>query len=87
MELSQDVNHRPIIFIRFNPDEYTDNDKKVTSCWGINKLGVCAVKKTKTKEWASRLDTLKSQIEYWCNVDNNTNKILEVVQLYYDTNL
>ena len=87
MELSQDVNHRPIIFIRFNPDEYTDNDKKVTSCWGINKLGVCAVKNTKTKEWASRLDTLKSQIEYWCNVDNNTNKILEVVQLYYDTNL
>jgi hypothetical protein len=87
MELSQDVNHRPIIFIRFNPDEYIDNDKKVTSCWGINKLGVCAVKKTKIKEWASRLDILKSQIEYWCNVDNNTNKTLEVVQLYYDTNL
>jgi hypothetical protein len=87
MELSQDVNHRPIIFIRFNPDEYINNDKKVTSCWGINKLGVCAVKKTKMKEWTSRLDTLKSQIEYWCNIDNNTNKILEVVQLYYDTNL
>ena len=22
MELSQDLGHRPIIFIRFNPDEY-----------------------------------------------------------------
>ncbi len=87
MELSQDVNHRPIIFIRFNPDEYTDNDKKVTSCWGINKLGVCAVKKTKLKEWELRLNALKNQIEYWCNIDNTTNKTLEVIQLYYDTNL
>lgn len=87
MELSQDVNHRPIIFIRFNPDEYIDNDKKVTSCWGINKLGVCAVKKTKIKEWESRLNALKNQIEYWCNVDNTTNKTLEVIQLYYDTNI
>ncbi len=87
MELSQDLNHRPIIFIRFNPDEYTDNDKKVTSCWGINKLGVCAVKKTKIKEWESRLNALKNQIDYWCNIDNITDKTLEVVQLYYDTNL
>ncbi len=32
MELSLDVNHRPIVFIRFNPDEYTENDVKTTSC-------------------------------------------------------
>ena len=27
MELSQDVGHRSLIFIRFNPDEYLDKDR------------------------------------------------------------
>jgi hypothetical protein len=30
MELSQDLNHRPIIFIRFNPDDYLIKDKMIT---------------------------------------------------------
>lgn len=36
MQLSQDVGHRPIIFIRFNPDEYNVGEKRITSYWGIN---------------------------------------------------
>ena len=84
MELSQDVDHRPIIFIRFNPDDYNTKDTKITSCWGINKQGICAVKKTKMKEWNNRLDSLKNQIEYWCQIDNKTQKTVEVIQLYYD---
>ena len=28
MEISQDLGHRPIIFIRFNPDEYLLNGLK-----------------------------------------------------------
>ena len=39
MELSQDVGYRPIIFIRFNPDNYKTNLKNITSCWGLNKKG------------------------------------------------
>ena len=39
MELSQDVGHRPIIFIRFNPDQYFDiNNKKIASCWSYSKI-------------------------------------------------
>ena len=35
MEISQDVGHRNIVFIRFNPDDYIRADgTKVTSCWG-----------------------------------------------------
>lgn len=83
MELSQDVYHRPIIFIRFNPDDYIDKTKKVTSCWGINKLGICAIKKTKLKEWALRLESLKNQIEYWCKLENVTDKTIEIIQLFY----
>jgi hypothetical protein len=62
MELSQDVGHRPIIFIRFNPDDYTNQDKKISSCWGVNKNGICTIKKSKKKEWDERLNALKDQI-------------------------
>jgi len=84
MELSQDLNHRPIVFIRFNPDEYKFQDKTITSCWGINKNGICVVKKTKKSEWSDRLETLKEQINYWIHPDNKTDKTIEVVQLFYD---
>jgi hypothetical protein len=84
MLLSQDVGHRPMVFIRFNPDEYDTKDGKVTSCWTNNKLGVCTVKKSKEKEWYQRLEALKDQIEYWINPENKTEKTIEIVQLFYD---
>ncbi len=84
MELSQDVGHRAIVFIRFNPDDYVDGDKKVTSCWGLNKLGICNVKKTKKKEWTERLHALSSQVDYWVDEKNKTDKTVEIVQLFYD---
>jgi hypothetical protein len=85
MQLSQDLGHRPIVFIRFNPDEYIDaNSQKITSCWGINKSGICVVKKTHKKEWNNRLETLREQIHYWMQPENITNKTIETIQLYYD---
>ena len=85
MLLSQDVGHRPIIFIRFNPDDYITKDGKNTSCWGLNGHGICTVKKTKEKEWFQRLEALKDQIEYWINQENKTDKTIEIVQLFYDS--
>jgi len=84
MLLSQDVGHRPLVFIRFNPDEYNKKDGKVTSCWSLNKKGICTVKKTKQKEWNERLESLNDQIEYWINPENKTDKTVEMVQLFYD---
>ena len=84
MQLSQDVGHRAIVFIRFNPDDYMDGGKKVGSCWGLNKLGICNVKKTKKKEWEERLHALSSQVDYWIDEKNKTDKTVEVVQLFYD---
>jgi hypothetical protein len=83
MELSRDVGHRPLVFIRFNPDEYVGKDgDNVTSCWGTNKKGICTIKKTKIKEWNKRLEYLKNQVQYW--IDNKTDKTVEIVQLFYD---
>jgi hypothetical protein len=82
MELSLDVGHRPIVFVRFNPDDYTQSNKSVTSCWGVDKKGICVVKKTKQKEWEHRLVCLKDQIQYW--IENVPDKTVEVVQLFFD---
>jgi hypothetical protein len=82
MELSQDLGHRPIVFIRFNPDEYENDGKNISSCWGSDKKGICVVKKSKIKEWLERLNKLEEQIKYW--LLNTTNKTVEVIQLYYD---
>jgi hypothetical protein len=85
MELSKDVNHRPIVFIRFNPDEYTTKCTKIPSCWKIDKTGICVLKKNKITEWNNRLQTLKDHIDYWCQIENKTDKTIEIVQLFYDT--
>jgi hypothetical protein len=82
MELSQDVGHRPIVFIRFNPDRYYKNGTKIESCWGINGNGICIVKNS--KKWLQRLNILKEQILYWLNPLNKTNKTVEIIQLFYD---
>ena len=84
MELSQDLAHRPIIFIRFNPDDYVCEENKISSCWGNNKNGICVVKKTKQKEWTERLIRLEQQIDYWINPENITDKTIKTVQLFYD---
>jgi hypothetical protein len=84
MELSQDLGHRPIVFIRFNPDDYEKDGKNITSCWGQDKTGICVIKKTKQKEWTHRLTMLGEQIAYWTDPENTTTKTIETVQLFYD---
>ena len=87
MELSQDLGHRPIIFIRFNPDDYINiNNERVRSCWSITKItGI--IKIEYKKEWNNRLECLKEQINYWTQPENKTNKTLEIIQLFYDQNI
>lgn len=84
MELSQDVGHKPIVFIRFNPDDYLDGENNITSCWIIGKDGICRIKKNKVKEWDNRMSILKEHINYWIQPENTTNKTVEIIQLFYD---
>jgi hypothetical protein len=82
MELSQDVHHRPIVFIRFNPDKYIDEDgNTIKSCWRLNKHGIMTIAKTKEEEWKKRVDSLKNTIHYW--VDNMSDKTVEIIELFY----
>lgn len=85
MQLSQDIDHRPLVFIRFNPDSYKDNnDKTIKSCFQISKTtGILSI--GKKKEWNERLSALKDEIGIW--VDKRTDKMIEVISLYYDENI
>tara|TARA_B110000967_G_C18848559_1_gene543326 strand:+ start:481 stop:1398 length:918 start_codon:yes stop_codon:yes gene_type:complete len=82
MEISQDLNHRPIVFIRFNPDDYTDNaGKKIKSCWKLNGYGVLQITKSKIDEWKARISALQLQIDYW--IENIPDKTIETIELFY----
>ncbi len=84
MELFRDAGSRPMVMIRFNPDDYTNHkNEKVTSCWGYTKdKGLCTIKKTKQKEWQNRLDILQQHIRHVC--ENRSSKEIEVIHLFYD---
>ena len=82
MQLSKDVGERPIIFIRFNPDNYIKNKIKIASCWAEDKNHVLLIKNK--EEWFKRLDVLKNEIVYWCNQDNKSSKTIEIKYLFFD---
>jgi hypothetical protein len=81
LQICEDVGGRPVVFIRFNPDKYTDeNGKIVTSCWAANQYGIMTIKKK--DEWESRIDLLKEKIQYW--IDNIPEKTLEIEHLFFE---
>ena len=78
-----DLQHRPTVFIRFNPDAYTDKDGgRVRSCWRLNKMGIMTVPKTKRVEWNERINLLLSRIQYW--IDHPPTKTIEIDSLFFN---
>lgn len=56
MELSKDINHCNLIFIRFNPDSYkTRENKTIISCWKVNKQKGILILSSKTN-WDNRIN-------------------------------
>jgi hypothetical protein len=82
MEISQDINNRNLIVIRFNPDSYkTRENKTINSCWKINKgTGILII--SSETNWNTRLKVLEETLKYWIN--NETNKMIECIELFYD---
>ena len=64
MELFQDFGNRPIVFIRFNPDNYISNNKKIKSCFKIHKTHGIPIINDKSN-WNERLELLKETINKW----------------------
>jgi hypothetical protein len=85
MELFQDLGNRPIVFIRFNPDSYIDeNDNKIESSFRYH--GTIGVPFIRDKdEWNNRLNKLKETLDF--HLVNIPEKEVTVVNLFYDQNL
>jgi hypothetical protein len=85
MELFQDLGNRPIVFIRFNPDSYIDEeDNEVKSSFKYHSsLGVPMIRDK--DEWNSRLKKLKDTLDY--HLHNIPTKEVTVENLFYDKNV
>lgn len=82
-DLSCDVDHRPVVFIRFNPDGYVDLDGKThTSCFGFDSPGNLDVRRSKQAEWEMRLETLREEVDYWMR--ERSTESMKVVNLFFN---
>jgi phage-related protein len=77
MQLSEDIAHRPMVLIRFNPDKNSDG----SSCWGVDGNGLAVVNKKQTIEWQKRLAGLTAAISFW--ITTIPDKTVELIKLFY----
>jgi hypothetical protein len=86
MDLSKDIGERPMVIIRFNPDEYfcSITQQQVKSCWTRHgTTGLVHVSRNNRTQWNQRLERLQEVVEYWSQETNCTNKTVEEVHLFY----
>jgi hypothetical protein len=81
--ISQDLGHRPVVFIRLNPDGYRDGATRVPSCWEPNARGILVVNKDRVRAWNERLLRLNERIEYWSD-ERTEVKMIQEDRLFYD---
>ena len=75
----------PIVFIRFNPDEYKIGDKNITSCFGTTKSNNnIHVRQSKKTEWYERLEKLKNTIIDNIKFPEFNNQLCKFIYLFYD---
>lgn len=82
MEIFEDLGNRPVVFIRFNPDEYIDaNGQNMKSCFAYHKtLGVPYV--ADKEQWDTRLETLYHTIQ--THMETPPEKEVTIINLFYD---
>ena len=79
----QEALNRPIIFIRFNPDAYIDNGKKIKSCFkNDEKTGLKTIPKNKLDDWNNRLIKLKETLA--SSIYDYTDEPIRMIKLFYD---
>ena len=82
MELSQDIGHRPIVFIRLNPDKYTFNGDRMKGSFSLTKKN--NELKVVKKEFKKRLNSLIESVEKYMIIIPN--KMISVEYLYFTLN-
>ena len=82
--LYQDFGYIPIVFVRFNPDDYYDaNGKKVASCFDVDEESrICRI--SNMKEFEDRINVLCSTIEKY--IDAKDLPFITRKRLFFDKN-
>jgi len=81
MEIFQDLGNRPIVFVRINPDAYTDaKGVKHPSCFGRDNSGKLVV--ADETEWRKRVDLFIERMRY--HLTHVPEPEVTVERLYYD---
>ena len=79
--ISDDLNNRPIVFVRFNPDNYINKRNNVIkSPWKINKNGYCIIQNQ--IEIDIRLIVLSDKIK--SIIESSHTDLLTTYKLFYD---
>lgn len=86
-EIFTDLGDRPIVFIRFNPDEYYKNEEKILGCYRLEKYklkdGTESIKLRKRKyEFDRRCKKLEKVINKY--ISNIPKKLFTVKYLFYN---
>lgn len=79
-ELFLDCASRPFICIRFNPDSYKIEEKKIEGCFTFDNKNNIVVNQ---EEFDKRFDKLVKNIDYY--LENGSEKDIECIKLFYDT--
>lgn len=80
MQLMQDVNMRPIVLIRLNPDAYRGENGREASCFKRGKDGQLII--ADKERWNRRLSLYLERISF--HLDNVPSSEVTVEHLYYD---
>jgi len=79
----QEALDRPIIIIRFNPDGYIENGKKVLSCFKNDvKTGMRTIPKNQEQNWNNRLVKLKDTLAF--SLEDYTDDPIRIIKLFYN---
>jgi len=78
-ELFLDCNSRPFVCIRFNPDSYKIEEKKIDGCFDFDEKNNIIVNQ---EEFEKRFELLVEKIEYY--LENSSKKDIECIKLFYD---
>ena len=81
MELFEDLANRPIVFIRFNPDKYTnDKGNTIKSCFKYHRISGVPILENEA-EWNNRLEKLKNTISKY--ISSIPEKEVTIEYLFY----
>ena len=78
-ELFLDCNSRPFVCIRFNPDSYKIEEKKIEGCFSFDEKNNIIVNQ---EEFEKRFELLVEKIDYY--LENGSKKDIECIKLFYD---